>query len=455
MMKPFLCLAALAVVAGCASTETSRRADPGLTLPAMNTFAARPARTPSQSNTTLANDFLELTFMLENGAEMPVFSRFEGPITVGFRGSAPQSLETDLSKLLARLRSEARIDISRATPGTTPSIVVEPVTRKDIQRVAPTAACFVRPNVSSFEEYKQRRSDPRTFWTRLERRERMAVFLPSDVSPQEMRDCLHEEISQALGPVNDVYRLSQSIFNDDNFHTVLTGYDMLILRAYYHPSLQSGMSEDMVAAHLPGILQSLNPSGGRAATPGRPRAPTSWDTTIEKANSPGRPRSARQRAARRAVELAKGFGANDTRLAYSYYTLGRLLLPNDTEEALAAFLAAGRIYQSRPDTRVQEAHVAMQLAAFQLSAGRPDVSIALVDQAEPAVRSSEHAALLSLLLMVKAESLLLKGEAERARAIQTEALGWARYGFGAPEEIAARVDEISSISPRTRFGEQS
>ncbi len=70
----------------------------------------------------------------------------------------------------------------------------------------------------------------------------MAIFLPGDVSPQETRDCLHEEMAQALGPLNDLYRLGDSVFNDDNFHTVLTGFDMLVLRTYYAPDLRSGMT---------------------------------------------------------------------------------------------------------------------------------------------------------------------------------------------------------------------
>jgi hypothetical protein len=65
----------------------------------------------------------------------------------------------------------------------------------------------------------------------------VAVFIPSDVSPQEVRDCLHEEVAQALGPLNDLYRLPDSVFNDDNFHAVLTGFDMLILRTYYDAEL--------------------------------------------------------------------------------------------------------------------------------------------------------------------------------------------------------------------------
>ena len=57
----------------------------------------------------------------------------------------------------------------------------------------------------------------------MRERQRVAVFLPADAAPQELRDCLHEEIAQALGPLNDLYRLPDSIFNDDNVHTVLTG----------------------------------------------------------------------------------------------------------------------------------------------------------------------------------------------------------------------------------------
>ena len=63
-----------------------------------------------------------------------------------------------------------------------------------------------------------------------------------------MRDCLHEELAQALGPLNDLYHLPDSVFNDDNIHTVLTGFDMLILRAAYAPELRTGMTREQVEA---------------------------------------------------------------------------------------------------------------------------------------------------------------------------------------------------------------
>ena len=57
-------------------------------------------------------------------------------------------------------------------------------------------------------------------------RKRVAIFIPVDISFQDVRDCLHEELAQALGPLNDLYRVSDSVYNDDNFHIILTSYDM-------------------------------------------------------------------------------------------------------------------------------------------------------------------------------------------------------------------------------------
>ena len=94
----------------------------------------------------------------------------------------------------------------------------------------------------------------------------MAIIIPNDASPQEVRDCLHEELAQALGPLNDLYRLPNSVFNDDNVHTVLTNFDMLILRATYAPELASGMSRDAVAQRLPSIFARINPRGTARGT---------------------------------------------------------------------------------------------------------------------------------------------------------------------------------------------
>lgn len=442
---------AFAFLIGCASTsETTHRATSDIALPPMKTFSDTSPTRPRVANSQIARDYLDLVFRLENGDRVPSFSRFDGPITVRVLGKAPPTLVPDLDRLLARFRREAGLDIKRVNADAA-SITVVPIARAQIQRAAPSAACFVRPNVSSWEEYRARRNDPATFWTRLTERRSMAVFLPNDVSPQEIRDCLHEEIAQALGPVNDIYRLSDSIFNDDNFHTVLTGYDMLILAVHYDGALRSGMTEAEVAQRLPAILSRLNPKGGKGGIAPPRTAFTAWNREIAKATDARISKSRRAGAAERAILLAKQAGMpNDPRLAFSYYVLGRLTLATNPDTALKSFLNAGMIYQERPDTRIQEAHVALQIAAFQLSAGRGDIAALLIDQNLDAVRRSQHASLLSLMLLLKAEALQLQDRPTEADRVQREALAWGRYGFGDPGTIRERASEILAISPRTR-----
>jgi len=417
-------------------------------LPPMRTFSQPRVNPTSRSNAQLAQDFLELSFAMESGRSLPQFTRFEGPVTIAVRGKAPVSLSGDLTRLVARLRAEAGIDVSLAKPGhPAPSITVQIVPKRQLQRLVPQAACFVVPRVSSWSEFRKARRSRTVDWASLDTRERVAVFLPGDVSPQEVRDCLHEEIAQALGPLNDLYRLPDSVFNDDNFHTVLTGFDMLMLRVYYDPALRSGMDRAAVASRLPGILARANPAGTRASGARVDVTPRSWVDAIETALGPrGRP-AARLAAAKRAVAIAKSQGWSDNRAAFSLYALGRLSLTSEPELSLSSFLESSRLYRSNPETQIQAAHVAMQLAAFSLSAGQADGTIQLIDEVLPAVRRAENAALLSTLLLLKAEAYELMGRARQAASVRTEALGWARYGFGADAVVRARASEISALKP--------
>ncbi|QBX99721.1 DUF2927 domain-containing protein [Rhodophyticola sp. CCM32] len=418
-------------------------------LPPMAQFSTRAARATTRSNTAIAQDILDLSFMMESGRPITHLSRFEGPITVTVAPGAPASLGPDLDRLLNRLRREARIDITRVAPGgeTSASITIETLPRSRMQRVVPKAACFVVPRQSSWDEFRHSRNSQSLDWTTLTTRERVAVFIPSDVAPQEIRDCLHEEIGQAIGPLNDLYRLSDSVFNDDNFNAVLTGFDMLVLRVYNNSDWRSGMTRAQAAATLPGLLSRLNPRGnypGRGTTDHSPRA---WISAIETALGRNTSGPRRIGAARMALSLAQSRGWQDNRLAFSYFALGRLTLVRDPELSLASFLTAGRIYSRIAPGGIQEAHVNMQLAAFALSSGQADQALALTGAAMPAATRAENASLLATLLMIRAEALDLSGRPSEARAVRLDSLRWGRYGFGRTEAVRARMTEVAALSP--------
>ncbi|WP_342075498.1 DUF2927 domain-containing protein [Yoonia sp. SS1-5] len=442
-------LAAFALAALAACAEVPEGPEPiRLTFPETRSFVAASPGAPTRPNSEIAIDFLDLAFRMESGRQLPVLTRFEGPISVRLAGNISDGLVADLTGLLNRLRREARIDISLSQRAEA-NIVIEAVPRRALQRVAPNAACFVVPRVQSWTELRRARGTGTLDWATLQRRDKAAIFVPADVAPQEIRDCLHEELAQALGPLNDLYRLPDSVFNDDNLHAVLTGFDMLILRAYYAPELQSGMTQDQVSQRLPSILARLNPRGQRSGGQIPSSTSRDWIDAIEVALGDGASDPRRRRAALRAIEIGRRLGWTGTREGFGHYVYGRLQLGNDASLALGAFNTAGRAYSQSPATNIHRAHIAAQLAAFTLISGDADATIAITDQAIPIARKHENAALMSILMMFKAEALDFKGDTEAGMALRLDSLGWARYGFGSRNAVIDRLNEIASLPPRT------
>ncbi|UYV35875.1 DUF2927 domain-containing protein [Rhodobacteraceae bacterium D3-12] len=446
-LLPF-CLLLVGCMPGAMPDQASRAAQPAAmsALPPIKTFSTPTPVRPGRSNIDIQRDFLELAFKLESGRELPVLTRFEQPITIRVTGTAPSTLMPDLTRLIYRLNTEAglRVSLTRAPHA---NITVQAVTRAQIRKNLPHAACFVVPNITDISQYRAARRSSKANWGLLRKRETMAVFVPSDASPQEVRDCLHEELAQAIGPLNDLYRLPDSVFNDDNVHTVLTGFDMLILRAFYSPQLSNGMTRRQVAARLPAILARLNPGGEQAASYRPAPTPRSWIRAIQTALGPGATHSQRRIAARNALQIAQSLGWQDHRRAFAHYAMGRLSAATDPEAALGHFKTAERFYRASPHTSLHQAYTASQLAAHALTQGDGPGALSYVNGAIPVAARYENAALLSTLMLLRAEALELTGRASEAATVRLDSLGWARYGFGADWAVRAKLREIGALNP--------
>ncbi|MGL5009797.1 MAG: DUF2927 domain-containing protein, partial [Paracoccaceae bacterium] len=131
----YLSVFALFSMAACAPAPqaevTMTRPTAGLSTasgPSEAQFAAVAATTVSRSNASIGRDYLDLVFRMESGRPIPVFSRFEGPISVTLTGAVPATAPDDLAQVLARFRNEAGIDV-QATSGAA-SIAVEFLPRR-------------------------------------------------------------------------------------------------------------------------------------------------------------------------------------------------------------------------------------------------------------------------------------------------------------------------------------
>tara|TARA_R110002020_G_scaffold134530_37_gene300491 strand:+ start:4168 stop:5703 length:1536 start_codon:yes stop_codon:yes gene_type:complete len=435
---------------GAAPAETATRAQPAESaLPPMKVFSGANAQAPTRSNADIAQDFLDLHFRLESGKTLDTFTRFREPITVKVTGEIPPQLEPDLARLLARLRVEAGIDISEIDHGPA-NITVIALSRDDITRTLPGAACFVVPNVTSLADYRRLRNSNRITWSGLKVRERIGVFVPNDAPPQEVRDCLHEELAQALGPLNDLYRLPDSIFNDDNVHTVLTGFDMLILQATYAPELWNGMTQDEVAARLPGILSRLNPAGDRRRARGVQPTPPEWVDDVQVTLGPDASPAEREAAAQRAARLAQELGWTDHRRAFTYYMLGRMTQLRDPDLAQRHYRAALGYLDGTPDTGLHRAFITTQMAAYAVARGDGAGALRLIRPQLAVAEKGQNAALLATLMLLEAEAYDLQGQTDKARQTRHDSLGWARYGFGSDAEVRAKLVEIAALNPVRR-----
>lgn len=446
LIVPLIFALSACVPAG-TSPVASRAVIADSTLPPMKTFGrAEVAPSLQMSNADLTRDFLELSFEMESGRSLPAFTRFEGPITLRVTGAPPATLAGDLGNLLARLRNEAGISIT-TTNSASANITIEAVPRATIKRVLPQAACFVAPNVTSISDYRSARRTNRTNWTLLDTRRQIAIFLPNDVSPQEVRDCLHEELAQALGPLNDLYRLPDSVFNDDNVHTVLTGFDMMILRATYAPELRSGMSRVEAARRLPAIFARLNPGGQYRSAGPVSATPQAWSDAIQTALGPSASPAARRAASDTAIRIAVQLGWTDNRRGFAHYAKGRLLQAFDPAAARAQYQLADRFYAGSPQTRLHRSYVATQLSAYAIAEGDASQALALIEPHIAPAAASQNAALLSTLQLLRAEALEMQGRVAEAQAVRLDSLGWARYGFGADWAVRAKLREIAALSP--------
>ncbi len=445
-------LVAFAALAGCtpdADEHTVTRALHGTDeMPAMRVFTDLPVTPPTRTNAAIAQDFLDLAFRTESGGEIAAFTRFEGPVSLRIAGEAPGTLVSDLRALLARLHDEVEIDIF-LTGASEAAITVEAVPRAGIAHAAPRATCFAVPRVRDWEDFLARAGSPVVDWTTLARRDRAAIFVPMDAAPQEIRDCLHEELAQALGPPNDLWRLPDSVFNDDNAHSVLTGFDMLVLRIFHSHDLRSGMTRDEVAAALPALLARLNPAGELEGGPVA-ETPKHWIQAIETALATEELPAARRRAAAQAVGIARAEGWDGVRLGHALHVEAHLTAGIAPDRAQALEEEAMDIFRTRPETAPHRAQAALQLAGFALRAGDAAKVLALVDEAAPLAEAHGDALRLSQLLMFRAEALELQGRPAEAAGARLDSRAWGRYGIGSEDAILAREASIAALNPARR-----
>lgn len=394
----------------------------------------------ARSNADLAEDFLDLTFGLESGEPLDGLLRYETPVRVYLDPAGGLgAYRRDLAELLVRLRGEAEIDIAETRDPARAQIRIEAVQSAELARMFPDAACLLVPGAEDWRAFSAAREADRPRWADQRELRVATIFLPTDTTAQDVRDCLHEELTQALGPANDLFRLPDSIWNDDNIHGIATPFDMLMLRVLYRPELASGMSRAEVSRRLPPLLDRLNPRG--RALPRQRRHPESraWADAMRAALSRDATRAERLGAARVAARIAAEMRPPDHRLAASLLALGRAELRSDPLAAARDFARAYNLLAARRDPDdIRLAQAAAHVAALAIATGQFETALDIVARHMPGALQGRDAILVSGLLAIEAQALQGLDRPAEARAARLDSLRWARYGFGDSDGALAR-----------------
>ena len=261
-----LAAAMLALMAACGPRTEPYRTAP---MPTADGFgAAVPAGHTIYDNRSLAELFVLLTHGLENGDHRKALQRFEAPINVGMVGPGSGDYTGFLDKLIDEIRRETGAEIS---VGQAPhNLLIQFVPGEEFlpKTSNQCMVIFGQPDWETLSKNPAYYSGAAT--KRIDKQTEMSVIIPDTIEPYKVRECLLEEITQAMGTANDLYGVAWTIFNDDNAHSWPTRLDYLMLRILYRPEMQSGLSREETRRLAERLLDEVNPEG-RAGAPPLPR----------------------------------------------------------------------------------------------------------------------------------------------------------------------------------------
>ena len=399
---------------------------------------AVPAGHTAYANASLARLFAVLSHEMEWGAARPHLVRYEGPVRVALEGAGAGRYGPFLEAVLAGLRDEAGVPIAGARAGGSgadANLHVRFVEDGRFESALRTAACVTAYGDTGWDAFA---ADPTGRGAQAlagaRRVEAMTVFIPRSAPPYLVRNCLLEEIPQALGLANDLYGLGSSSFNDDGAHLWPTKLDNLMLRVLYAPEMATGLARRATEERAKAVLDRVNPAG-RTAPPLprlRRRALGKWPELMAAVFARGMSARETRRLAEQALVVIESLAPGSAQHCHTLVTAGRVFSRDEPAESLALLDEAGGVCEAahgRSDIR--QARIRLERACALSRLGRAEEAVALAEAVWPVLAAHGQDERLAALYTVEADALaaIAPGSA-RAEGVAELAVEWSAYAMG-------------------------
>lgn len=431
----------LALAAGCMAARgaaLAEQAPPPVAQPAAppsfpRLGSALPAGHTRYDNASLAKLFAVMTHEMEGRAQRPHLVRYEGPVSVGVEGPGAERFNEFLDRYLAQLRRNAGIAIAR---GPAPyNLHVRFIDGQRFEATVPAAVCVIAGGDLGWEDFA---ADPlrANAWavagdTRIDR---MTIFIPDDAPPHLARNCLLEEIPQALGMSNDLYGLGMSSFNDDGAHLWPTKLDYLMLRVLYAPEMATGLDRRETESRALGVLNRINPAG--LSAPPLPllrrNALDHWSMLIGRVFSRESTRSERLDDIDKALVLVEAQAPMSTQHCHTLVTAGRVLSRDDPARALQLLDVARQVCDvAHGASDIRHARIRLESACALSWLDRHDEVIATAEAVWPVLAAHAQDERLAKLYTLQSDALeAIEPGSARAASARELAAAWNAYAFG-------------------------
>lgn len=395
--------------------------------------AALPAGHTTYDNASLARLFTIMTHELEGRAQRPHLVRYEGPISVGIEGPGAARFNGFLDRYLGQLRRNAGIAITR---GPAPyNLHVRFIDGHRFREIAPASGCVIAGGNLSWDAFA---ADPMAAnaWAgaQIAQITQMTIFIPDDARPHLARNCLLEEVPQALGMSNDLYGLGMSSFNDDGAHLWPTKLDYLMLRVLYSPELSTGLDRRETEARALGVLNRINPAG-RSAPPLpmlRRASLDRWSMLIGRVFSRESTEAERIDDVDKALILVEAQAPMSPQHCHTLVTAGRVLSRPNPARALQLLDLARQVCDvAHGASDIRHARIRLEAACALLRLGRYDDVIAIAEEIWPVLAAHAQDQRLAALYTLQSDALEATAPGSRRAASARElADAWNAYAEG-------------------------
>ncbi|HUF86793.1 MAG TPA: DUF2927 domain-containing protein [Thermohalobaculum sp.] len=394
--------------------------------------AALPAGHTAYENASLARLFVVLAHETEWGAARPHLVRYEAPVSVALEGEGAGAYAPFLDGFLEELRAETGIRIARGAPA---NLLVRFVEGRRFDSVLRTAYCVTAQGDASWQGFA---ADPTGRSARAlagaRSIEAMTVFIPDDAPPYLVRNCLLEEIPQALGLANDLYGLGNSSFNDDGAHLWPTKLDHLMLRVLYAPELATGLDRRTTQTQAGAVLDRVNPEG--IGAPPLPllnrRALGAWPDLMTAVFSRGVSESQTRELAAKALTVVEAHAPGSAQHCHTLVTAGRILSRREPERALRLFDRAGTVCDAaHGESDIRHARIALERACALARLGRTAEVLAIAEATWPVLAAHGQDERLAALYTIQADVLAETGPGgPQAASLARLTAEWNAYALG-------------------------